>query len=150
MSDKLFTLDTNILVYAIDRDSKEKHARAKEVVNQAMSLNCVLTIQALGELYTTTTRKKYATSTEIMYFIEGLMEVFPTVAASSTTLILAINSLKRYSMSFWDAMLWATVKESNCKFILSEDFQHNSSIDGIKIINPLLEDVSLEQLFQLV
>lgn len=147
MRDKLFTLDTNILVYAIDRDSQDKHARAKEIVHQAMSLNCVLTIQALAELYTTTTRKNYVTSIEIMSFIEGLMEVFPTVTASSTTLILAINSLKRYSVSFWDAMLWATVKENNCKFILSEDFQHNSSIDGIKIINPLLSQAPLEDLF---
>ena len=60
MSANRLTLDTNILIYAIDRDAKDKHKRAISVIEQAIHLDCVLTLQALCELYAAATRKKYA------------------------------------------------------------------------------------------
>lgn len=52
-----FSLDTNILVYAVDRDSSERHELARELIGRAAQRDCVLTVQALAEFFHATTRK---------------------------------------------------------------------------------------------
>ena len=48
---KRISLDTNILVYAMDRDAGDRHVRAMELLDQAVESDCILTTQALGEFY---------------------------------------------------------------------------------------------------
>lgn len=52
-----FSFDTNILVYAVDRDAGERHGRSKVLLEKAARRDCVLTIQALAEFFHATTRK---------------------------------------------------------------------------------------------
>ncbi len=54
---KRISLDTNILVYAMDRDAGERHMLAMEVLDQAVESDCILTTQALGEFFHVVTRK---------------------------------------------------------------------------------------------
>ena len=51
-----FSLDTNILVYAVDRDGGERHCRSVELVGRAARRDCVMTLQALAEFFHATTR----------------------------------------------------------------------------------------------
>lgn len=148
MSVDRLTLDTNILIYAIDRDAKDKHERAVSIVDQAISLDCVLTLQALCELYSAATRKKYAEHDEVSSFIKELMVVFPIVESSRKTLSLALKMMEGSSLSFWDSMLWATAKEHGCSLIISEDFQDNFTLGGVKIRNPFYAEHALESYFK--
>ena len=72
-----FSLDTNILVYAIDRDADERHQRAKEIIGRAARRDCVLTVQALAEFFHATTRKKLLTPSHASAFVHDWLEVFP-------------------------------------------------------------------------
>ena len=148
MSIDRLTLDTNILIYAIDHDAKDKHERAISIVDQAIHLDCVLTLQALCELYSAATRKKYATHNEAYSFIKELMIVFPVITSSSKTLSLALKSMESHSLSFWDSLLWATAKENDCSLIISEDFQDKFVLSGVKIKNPFYSEDSLESYFK--
>lgn len=148
MSAKRLTLDTSILIYAIDRDAKDKHERAVSIVDQAISLDCVLTLQALCEFYAAATRKKYANHHQVSVFIKELMVIFPVVASSSATLSLALKAMEGHSLSFWDSLLWATAKENNCSLIISEDFQDNFMLGGVKIKNPFYSEDHLESYFK--
>jgi predicted nucleic acid-binding protein len=147
MSVNRLTLDTNILIYAIDRDAKDKHERAISIVDQAISLDCVLTLQALCEFYSAATRKKYATHNEVSSFIKELMVIFPIVESSKKTLSLALKMVNGHSLSFWDSMLWATAKEYGCSLIISEDFQDNFTLGGVKIRNPFYSESPLGSYF---
>lgn len=148
MSVNRLTLDTNILIYAIDRDAKEKHKRAIAIVDQAIHLDCVLTLQALCEVYAAATRKKYASHNEISSFIKELMVIFPVISSSTTTLSLALKMMEEHSLAFWDSMLWATAKENGCSLIISEDFQDSFMLGGVKIKNPFNSEDSLESYFK--
>ena len=53
-----FSLGTNILIYAVDRDAGERHVRAGELMARAAPRDCVLTVPALAEFFHATTRKK--------------------------------------------------------------------------------------------
>ncbi len=54
MSAKRVSLDTNILIYAIDKDAGKKQTLAVKLIeNCALNLDCVLTLQVIvGKEYT--------------------------------------------------------------------------------------------------
>ena len=131
-----FSLDTNILVYAVDRDAVARHEAAKSVVARAAMRDCILTIQALAEFFHATTRKKLLTPTAAADFVHDWLSVFDTAAADQAVLAEAMETLQSHSWSFWDAMLWATVKQAGCAAILSEDMQDGRKLGGVEIVNP--------------
>jgi len=51
------------------------------------------------------------------------------------------------TLSFWDAMIWATVKEAGGKQLISEDFQNGIELEGVTFINPFELDDPVRTLF---
>lgn len=138
MSVERITLDTNILVYAFDSEAGEKHSLAIKTLERATLSDSVLTLQALSEFFATITRKKVIPAEKAAGIIHDLQSLFTVVLAKHTTLKHALNAVCNNKMSFWDAMLWATAKEAGVTLLLSEDFQHEYLLDGIRIVNPFL------------
>ncbi len=136
MSDKRVAIDTNILVYSVDLDADGKHDKAIDLFAQLTPTNCVLSLQSLCEFYSAVTRKKLMPVADAMAQIDDWQQFFPVVSAKPATLTRAFTAVKRYRLSFWDALLWATIREAGITTLLSEDFQHEQHIDGVQIINP--------------
>ncbi len=136
MSDKRVAIDTNILVYSVDLDADGKHDKAIDLFAQLTPTNCVLSLQSLCEFYSAVTRKKLMPVADAMAQIDDWQQLFPVVSAKPATLTRAFTAVKRYRLSFWDALLWATIREAGITTLLSEDFQHEQHIDGVQIINP--------------
>ena len=51
-----FSLDTNVLVYAIDPSQGAKHTAAHALLEQALNSAWPIALQVLGEFYSATTR----------------------------------------------------------------------------------------------
>ena len=136
-----FTLDTNILIYAIYLDAGHKHDYQKLVV-PAFLCNCVLTVQALGEFESATTRKNLLDISHRSNFVNDWFEVFEIVSATDSARLEAIDTVRNHQMSFWDAMLWATARPSGCSALLSEDLQDSWQCQAMEIINPFAADAS--------
>ena len=136
MSDKRYSLDTNILVYAVDLDAGEKHKKAIAIVEKAIGEDCILTVQSLAEFYSAVTRKKYVKPAQATEFIQAWSQLFTIASSNGACLMKALRGVVTYQLSFWDAMLWATAKHAGCRIILSEDFQDQQELEGVQIINP--------------
>lgn len=136
MRDKRYTLDTNILVYAVDLDAGEKHEKAMDIVTQAIGNDCILTIQSLAEFYSAVTRKKYVKPAQATEFIQTWTQLFVVAGTNGACLMKALHGVETYQLAFWDAMLWATAKHAGCNIILSEDFHDQQVLEGVQIINP--------------
>ena len=134
------TLDTNLLVYAIDTSAKDKHVSAAKLVELALKADCVLTLQALGEFYFAVTRKGKLPLREAKAQVEAWQELFPVAAAKPSTLNRAIAATLSHQLGFWDAMLWATARDACVTLLLSEDFSDGQILDGVHIVNPLVEN----------
>lgn len=135
-----FSLDTNILIYAVDRSAGNRHEAADKLMRDAADKDCVLTLQSLGEFFHAATRKGLADVEETMAYIKVWQDVYSVVAADSSSLNNALESVRDHQLSFWDAMLWATVKQADCAFIISESMQNGRRLDGVEIINPFLDE----------
>ena len=142
MTGNLLTLDANILIYSVDKkpESEKKLEISSLILQKSVQGGCILTSQTLGEFYHASTRKRYIPQNKAIEMIHYFMELFPIVSSTSLTLERALLALPKYQLQFWDAMLWATAKESKCSLIITEDFQDRQSIEGVQFINPFKDD----------
>ena len=138
MSAQSITLDTNLLVYAVDTSARDKHVKAQKLVELALKADCVLTLQALSEFYFAVTRKGKLPAAEAKAQVEAWQNLFPVVVAKPSTLSRAITATLSQQIGFWDALLWATAREAGVTLLLSEDFNGGQILGGVRIVNPLL------------
>lgn len=136
MSDSCFTLDTNILVYALDRRAGERHALAADIIDQAVMLDCRLTLQSISEFYAAVTRKKVISQAEANAQARDWLDMFRTVAVSARAVHAALTSVETGQASYWDALLVATAAEAGCTTILTEDLADGGVLLGVRVLNP--------------
>ena len=131
-----FSLDTNILVYACDRDAGERHRAGKEILARAAGRDCVLTVQALAEFFHVTTRKGKLAAPIASAFVGDWLELFEIVSADDAVLADAMDVVVAHRLAFWDAMLLATARRHGCSAVFSEDMQDGRRLGGLEIIDP--------------
>lgn len=130
------TLDSNILIYAADSQGGSRHVDAVALMRRAFRADCILTLQSLGEFFHATTRKGKLSAAGAQAFIDDWRAVLPVHAADSDALTEANNAVRRHTMSFWDAMLWAAAQRAGCRLLLSEDLHDGQTMGGMTFVNP--------------
>jgi predicted nucleic acid-binding protein len=140
MNDERFTLDTNVLVYSVDRSDTVRHGRAVQVVRQAHAAACWLTLQAVSEFYTVVTRNNVMSRPEASRLATYWLDVFPTAAATEVAVRSALAIAETERASYWDALLIATAAEAGCTTILTEDMSDGSTVHDVRMLNPFIGD----------
>ncbi len=131
-----FTLDTNVLIYAVDLDAGWKHDLAVEVIDRAAERNCVLAVQALAEFFVAVTRKGLLRRAEAADLVRRHIAVYPIVSAGADSFVTALAQAEIGRLSLWDAMLVATAGAAGCTAMLSEDMHDGAKFAGITVHNP--------------
>jgi predicted nucleic acid-binding protein len=141
MNAETFSLDTNILVYALDRQAGHRHVLATRIIDQAMLGNCRLTLQSVSEFYAVATRKRLVLRIEAAAQAQDWLEMFPTVPTSVNAVRAALATAAAGQASYWDALLVATAAEAGCTAILTEDMADGSRLLGVRILNPFAGNI---------
>lgn len=140
-----FTLDTNILVYAVDRNAGERHRIAVGIARRARGRDCVLTLQSLAELFRALTGSKLGVNpVRAAEIVQQWRDALPVVAADADCLSEAMDAVIHHGWSFWDAMIWATAKRHGCRLLISEDSQAGRVLGGVTIVNPFAVNAAAE------
>jgi predicted nucleic acid-binding protein len=132
------SFDTNVLVYSIDPREPAKQRAARELLQRASSVDCVLPLQALAEFFHVVTRKCGAAPAEAGVLVDLFIRSYPIVAPSTVSLRAAIQAVTDHRLAFWDAMLWAALRDAGCEILFSEDFQDGRKIGDVRVVNPFL------------
>lgn len=137
----MISFDANVLIYAVDRDDSRRHEQATALLERAIrSGNCLQTLQSLAEFYNVLTRKMRVPGERAEAFVASWRGVFAVEAASIADLDHAMRAVREYRLSFWDALLWATVRRVGATVLVSEDFQDGRIIEGVRIANPFVAE----------
>jgi len=136
MSDERFTLDSNILIYFVDRRDPTKHRLAQEIVRHAPTLDCLLTHQALGEFFNAARYKLRMPGAVVAEFVREWSSVFPSTGSSLSAVRAAVALAAPGRLAYWDAMLLATADEAGCTVVLSEDMQDGMRVGSVFVRNP--------------
>jgi predicted nucleic acid-binding protein len=130
------SLDASILVCFVDVDAGQRHQQAVDLLSRASGADCFLTLQSLGEFFHVVTRKGKLSQADAVTAVENIRAALPVRAAKPDTLSTAMAAVHNHGLSFWDAMLWATVQQAGCDLLLSEDFQDGHQLGRVTFVNP--------------
>ena len=138
MSDKIF-LDTNILIYAIETRGKDPNK--SQIAQTLLKLhNIILSTQVLGEFYHATTsprRTSPLTHDEATVWIQ-LWKRYDLETITVAHVDLALELKERFQIGYYDALILASGRLSQCKHVFSEDLVDGQDYGGISVINPFL------------
>jgi predicted nucleic acid-binding protein len=131
-------LDTNILLYSIGDDPRERAKRdiAVELLEQD---DKALSVQVLQEFYVQATRatRPVPLSHEIAAaLVHTWLLRFPVQDITSAVLRGALDIRQETGLSYWDAAIISAARALGCRELLSEDMAHGREIDGVRIVNP--------------
>lgn len=142
MNDKTF-VDTNILLYAHDRDAGAKHHRAKAVLqNLWEKRNGILSTQVLEEFYVNVTRKipKPLPRKEARDLIHQYL-VWDLILIDGPMILKASELEEKLRLAFWDALIIIAAKNGRASILLSEDFRHGQKFEEVSVQNPFISSL---------
>ena len=129
-------LDTNVLVYQLDKRYPAKQRVARELIrDRAHKGEAVISTQVLQEFYVVATAKLKVDPV----LAKAIMTRFTNmeVVTVSTELIEEAADINVQSgASFWDSLIVAAAASANCDRLLTEDLADGSTIRGVGVQNP--------------
>ena len=132
---KIF-LDTNILLYTLDENDKDKQKNARKIVqNVTKHYTSVISTQILQEFYVASTSKlgvEPLLAKSILHSSEN-MEV---VRIDPYLIGEAIDASILDQISFWDSLVVVAAESAKCETLYTEDLNTGQIIRRVKIENP--------------
>jgi predicted nucleic acid-binding protein len=129
-------VDTNILLYANDRNETIKRIRAIELIDQLSAAGeLVMSAQCLNEFSAVALRRGVPIS-EVRTRVETLHDLGEVLPLTDEITLAALEVVERHMLSFWDALIWAVAKKADLAVVISEDFQHGRVLDGVTFVDP--------------
>lgn len=136
MTRQRFSVDTNLLIYSIDKDAGPRHEQARDLMDSLADADCVLTLQALAEFFHAATRKDKMPAAEAAALVDDWMELFPVAVADGRTLRQVIALRNEHGFGFWDAMLVEAARSAGVTRLLTEDMQDGRRVGALRLENP--------------
>jgi len=132
-------VDTNILVYAHDRDAGERWSRASQVLTELWdSRGGRLSVQVLQEFYAVATGKlKSAVGAGAAREVISTYAPWVSVATDVSTVLRGAELAELAQLSFWDGMIVAAAEQCGATTLYTEDLNEGQVIAGVRIVNPL-------------
>jgi predicted nucleic acid-binding protein len=144
MTAQRFSIDTNILVYSIDRDASTRHEQSRTLVDTLAERDCVLTLQALAEFFHAVTRKEKMPVDEAAAMVRDWLALFPVAVADGRTLSEAMRLKSEHGFAFWDALLVQAARTAGVTRLLTEDMQDGRTVGSLRLENPFKPDFGLD------
>jgi predicted nucleic acid-binding protein len=130
--------DTNVLVYLFDASAPRKKERAQELLKQAVGEGlALLSTQVLQEFFVAVTRKLSAplTHEQAERAVRDLAKL-PTAQIDTAMILKAIETMRRYRLSFWDSLIIQAALHGGATILYTEDLQHGQVIETLAVENP--------------
>jgi predicted nucleic acid-binding protein len=139
MTGKVF-VDSNVLIYAHDRDAGVKQQRAAERLRELWENGLGrLSTQVLQEFYVNVTQKiKRPLARSVAREVLRNYGLWVESAITPSTVVRASEISEARKLAFWDSMIFAAAEQDSVGEILSEDFNHGQVIAGVRVVNPFL------------
>ena len=130
-------LDTNVLVYAVDRSDAKKNAKAVSIVQAALRgrRDYAVSSQSLSEFANVAFRKLALPADSILEFLR-VFKGLATILPDNEVISRGVEIKALYGLQFYDATLVAAAERAGAREIWSEDLNPGQRYGGILAVNP--------------
>jgi predicted nucleic acid-binding protein len=133
-------LDTNVFIYDVDIEAPQtKKAIAEDLIRESLaSHQDVISYQVIQEFLAVSTQKFAASlsAADSRRYLETVLKPMLRVHFSIELFHEALDIRARYQLSWYDSLIVAAAAEASCSVLYTEDLQHGSKINGVRIENP--------------
>jgi predicted nucleic acid-binding protein len=131
--------DTNVIVYAHDRNEGVKRDRAKALIEAHVRTgDLVLSTQVLVESYNALQRAVLLKREAALTIVEALADEH-VVAADADSVLRALRLSQRHQLSHWDGLIVQAALDAGCGTLYSEDMQAGMHFGDLEIVNPFAD-----------
>lgn len=129
-------LDTNVLVYAVDRADPVKQEMALGLIaRHGKDRTGVISTQVLQEFYAAATRKLGIPPLQARQHLRDF-RLFDVVQVTLEVIDAGVDCSILNAVSFWDGLIVASASAAKCAELLSEDLTDGQVIQGVTVRNP--------------
>lgn len=127
-------LDSNVLVFSIDtKNHPDQAIRAKVIIAEGG----VISTQVLNETVNVCLKRLKLPLIEIERNLNDFRQRLTIVPFTEQITFKALTLMKKYSTSWWDALIVSAALENNCDTLITEDLKSFPSFEGrLKVVNP--------------
>jgi predicted nucleic acid-binding protein len=132
-------VDTDILIYAHDRNAGPKHELARQLLEKLWSTGQgVVSTQVLQELWVNLRRRVAPplSTQEIRSLIEDYLS-WEVVVNTPESILAALEIEERYQLSYWDALVLQAAESCGAAVLYSEDLNAGQRYGAVEVVNPL-------------
>jgi predicted nucleic acid-binding protein len=131
--------DTNVVVYAYDRNAGLKRDRAKALIEANVRAGTmVLSTQVMLESYNTLQRAALLKREAALAIVEALADEH-VVNTDADLVLRAIRLAQRHQLSHWDGLIVQAALDAGCAALYSEDMQAGMRFGDLEIVNPFAD-----------
>ncbi|MBM2827022.1 MAG: PilT protein [Dehalococcoidia bacterium] len=141
-----FLIDTNILIYTHDPRDRTKQQQATSVLRHLFqSGQAVLSVQCLTEFFNVATRRlpEPMTRADALAEVERFSQLCRVIDLTPAVVLEGCRGATQHKLPLWDALIWAVAKLNQVPYLLTEDAEHGSSLEGVRFLNPFLPSFDL-------
>ncbi len=136
---EIFLVDSNILIYNYDNSDTEKHEIAKGILDNCWEGRNTLAVssQNLSEMFFVTTRKGLRSKEDGITDLSDIIK-FPgwvKINLDHKTVLEAARISEKYDMTYWDALLAATMKQHGILNLYTENTK-DFKVPWLNAVNP--------------
>jgi predicted nucleic acid-binding protein len=138
-NDLRIALDTSILTSAEGLHGDGKKAVARRLLLKLPTESTVLPVHTLGELCYALVRKAGRSRENARTAVMNWHNAFRVVGTSQDIMRGAADLMTVHEVNIWEAVILETAARSNCRLLLSEDFEEGFHWGGVTVTNPFSE-----------
>lgn len=131
-------VDTNILVYALDRSESRRRRLAAQLIEKLAAGNRLrLSTQVLQEFFVTVTKKirRPIPAVKALEVMDDFA-VWPVFLIDYEAIREAGSICQKLKLSYWDTLILVAARRSNAEIVYTEDLNHGQTIHGVQVLNP--------------
>lgn len=129
-----YFVDTNVWVYAVDRDEPIKRDIARAFIAEHQQ-HLVLSTQVMVEVVSALTRKLGVSLPSAEALLREL-EAFEILPTTADLVIRGTQTAHAHQLSIWDALIVEAAAAGSCDVLVSEDLHDGAVLRGIRLHNP--------------
>jgi predicted nucleic acid-binding protein len=128
--------DTNVVLYSLINDDPVKSEKAILLLNSGG----IVSVQVLNEMISVLRGRKKWPWPAMRSALAATQDVLDTVDLTIEGQALATQIAEQFNLSIYDSNILASAKLAGCDVVWSEDMQHGQEIDGLRILNPFINN----------
>ena len=134
-----FLIDTNVLVYAIDRGQPERQATCRRWLSNLIDQDAAaLSTQALSELANVLLNRVRPSwdPGRVIEHVGQLSRTMTVLPITPNVVLESLRGVEEHKMSYYDAQMWAIAHLHQIPYLVTEDMDSGAVIDGVLFVNP--------------